>query len=341
MLKLQRIPVLCAILWAAALIAVSAQQPPAGANEAPWWAYSFLTPPKPGEAAMDCEPKPIACAVPRPAPQVDETPMSLPGAPKQYSPKQASEWYGPADWYPDLHPPMPAIVAKGNEANGVRACILCHHPLGKGRPENAPLAGLPSAYFMQAIDDFRTGKRNSFDPRKPNTKEMIGIAKAITDEEAKAAADYYAAVTFTTRGPVVETDEVPAFFQRSLMYFPEPGDRKVPLGMRLIEMPENQHQAEYLRHPNAVWISYAPKGSIAKGEAIAKSCTVCHGPDLAGRGNVPGIAGRTPSYMIRQMYDMQQGTRQTMLMKAVVARMTVEDMVSVAAYLASIGAPAK
>ena len=38
-----------------------------------------------------------------------------------------------------------------------------------------------------------------------------------------------------------------------------------------------------------------------------RACAVCHGADLKGLGPVPGIAGRSPSYLVRQMYDMQAG----------------------------------
>jgi cytochrome c553 len=83
-----------------------------------------------------------------------------------------------------------------------------------------------------------------------------------------------------------------------------------------------------------------PKGAIKKGEAVATrgQCTLCHGPALQGLGPVPGIAGRSPSYMVRQMFDMQQGTRTgswSELMKRVVGPMTPDDMLSVAAYVAS------
>ena len=53
---------------------------------------------------------------------------------------------------------------------------------------------------------------------------------------------------------------------------------------------------------------------------------------------MPGIAGRSPSYLVRQMYDMQQGARNGLwadLMKPVVAKLTDEDMVNIAAYTAS------
>jgi cytochrome c553 len=53
---------------------------------------------------------------------------------------------------------------------------------------------------------------------------------------------------------------------------------------------------------------------------------------------VPGIAGRSPSYLVRQLYDMQQNDRKgewTSLMKAAVSRLSEEDMLNIAAYTAS------
>ena len=65
---------------------------------------------------------------------------------------------------------------------------------------------------------------------------------------------------------------------------------------------------------------------------------MCHGVDLKGLGPVPGIAGRSPSYLVRQMNDMKVGARNGLwadLMKPVVAKLTEEDMVAIAAYAAS------
>ena len=53
------------------------------------------------------------------------------------------------------------------------------------------------------------------------------------------------------------------------------------------------------------------------GESLAKTggsgatipCAICHGSDLRGIGPIPGIAGRSPSYLVRQLYDFQRGTR--------------------------------
>ncbi|MEQ1573904.1 MAG: cytochrome C, partial [Vicinamibacterales bacterium] len=64
----------------------------------------------------------------------------------------------------------------------------------------------------------------------------------------------------------------------------------------------------------------------------------CHGADLQGSGPVPGIGGRSPSYLVRQMYEMQVGARRgewSDLMKPVVAKLTDEDYVNIAAYVSS------
>jgi cytochrome c553 len=65
---------------------------------------------------------------------------------------------------------------------------------------------------------------------------------------------------------------------------------------------------------------------------------LCHGPDLKGLGPLPSIAGRSPSYIVRQLYDFQNGTRTgewSPLMAQVVANLSEEDLVSIAAYLAT------
>jgi cytochrome c553 len=76
--------------------------------------------------------------------------------------------------------------------------------------------------------------------------------------------------------------------------------------------------------------------TIIQGKTTA--CTTCHGLDLMGVNDVPPIAGRSPSYMVRQLWDIQQGTRNgagVQLMKMAIARLTPEDLLSVAAYVAS------
>lgn len=198
---------------------------------------------------------------------------------------------------------------------------------------------------MHQMNDFRNGLRRSDDVRKQNTNLMIGYAKAMTEDEIKAAAEYFGAMKWTPWIKVVETDSVPKTRLSGGMYLPLEGNQREPLGQRIIEMPVDRDATEMLRDPRSGFIAYVPFGSIKKGEALVTTgvgktiqCGICHGADLKGLGPVPGIAGRSPSYLVRQMYDMQQNTRNgewTSLMKPVVGRLSEEDMLNIAAYTSS------
>jgi cytochrome c553 len=59
-------------------------------------------------------------------------------------------------------------------------------------------------------------------------------------------------------------------------------------------------------------------------------------------GLIPPLAGRYPTYIVRQLLAFKTGARYTAAsqpMQAVVARLSVEDMIAVAAYAASLPAP--
>ena len=297
----------------------------------PDWAYAIPQPPPGGGAA--------------PAAPPDTTPRQVPGSPLSFTRAQISDGFGPADWFPGDHPPMPEIVARGRRPD-VRACGLCHYPNGKGRQENAGVSGLPVSYFIQTMNDFRAGLRKSAEPRKNNTNLMIAIAKAMTPEEIKETAEYFGAMKWTPWVKVVEAATVPKMVSRGGIWIPLSGDEKEPIGMRIVETPENPERTEVLRDPRSGFIAYAPVGSLKKGEALVRgggartvACGACHGADLTGLGPVPGIAGRSPSYLARQMYDMQSGARRgewSALMKPVVEKLTDEDYVNISAYVASL-----
>jgi cytochrome c553 len=268
------------------------------------------------------------------------------GSEKTFTRQQIANQYGPADWFPGDHGSMPPVVEHGRQEAMIAACSLCHYPNGKGRPENAGVSGLPTSYFIQTMHDFRDGLRKSADPRKANTNRMISFAKNMTDDEIKAAAEYFATMKWSPwMTKVVETDMVPKTRANGGMFLVE-GDEKEPLGHRLIETPVNAEETEVLRNDHSGFIVYAPKGSLKKGEALVKTgagrtiaCGQCHGADLRGLGPVPGLAGRSPSYIGRQLYDMQAGFRKgewTSLMKPVVAKLTDDDMIDITAYIASM-----
>ena len=78
----------------------------------------------------------------------DGTRHSLPGTDRTFTLDEIRNRFGPADWYPGDHPPMPPIVANGREDDAIWACALCHYPNGQGKPENASVAGLEPGYFV-------------------------------------------------------------------------------------------------------------------------------------------------------------------------------------------------
>ena len=175
---------------------------------------------------------------------------------------------------------------------------------------------------------------------------MTAAAKAITDAEVQAAAAYFAALKPKRIIKVVETDTVPKTYIARLFFVKQAEGGTEPLGRRIIEVPDDVQQFE-LRDTRSQFTAYVPVGSIAKGEALVKSggggttvqCAACHGADLKGVGPTPGIAGRSPTYIVRQLYDFKHGARagaSSALMKPAVEKLSEDDMISLAAYVASL-----
>ena len=318
-----RLLVSIVITVVAAIAVARAQAPPP-----PPWAYTVNPPPPPG-------------AKPTPPP-VDPAPQSVPGTTVTFTVAQTRDANNPPDWHPGAHPAMPAAVAHGRPKE-MRACGFCHLVNGQGRPENASLAGLPAAYIIQQMADFKNGDRKSAEPRMGPPNAMIQDAKAATEDDIKTAAAYFSSFPFAKWIRVVEAKDVPKTRIAGSMHVPTDGTE--PLGQRIIEMPEDLRRTE-LRDASSGFVAYVPAGSIKKGEALVKTggagktiaCGTCHGADLKGLGPVPPLAGRSPSYTVRQLFDMQQGVRKgpwSALMKAAVEKLTIDDMIAIAAYTSS------
>ena len=326
---------------AAAGIAAAAQ----AADLQPAWAYGFTAPPPPGTPQ----------AAPNPAQVLDKiTQHTLPGSKFSFARAQIANRHGPADWFPEDHPAMPEIVARGRESAQpqIYACSLCHYPNGKGRPENANITGLTYEYFVQQMMDFRNDARKTSDPRKANTGLMTAFAKTMTDEDIKEAAKYFTSIPATPWIQVVESATVPKTRPQNGMFLVREGAEAdiEPIGDRIIETPVSAHDTEFLRNPRSGFIAYVPPGSLKKGETLVMNgvtsnggkvtaCTVCHGLELRGLGPVPALAGRSPSYAARQLHDMQHGNRNglwTPLMAPVLAGLGPDDLLTASAYLASL-----
>jgi cytochrome c553 len=270
-------------------------------------------------------------------------PKHVPGSDKTYTQKEIGSGFTPVDWYPNEHPPMPDLVAHG-KAPVVRGCSVCHIATGHGHPESANVAGLPAGYIEEQLREFRNGNRKSSGVGR--SANMIMFASALTDDEVKPAAAYFASIKRTVWTKVQEIDMVPkTFVGGGNMRFVSPGNAKEPLGSRIIEVPEDPEAAE-LRDPHSGFITYVPVGSIKAGEALATSggngktiqCSICHGADYKGIGNVPSLAGRGATYIYRQLNDIQKGTRKgdaVALMQSVVAKLSQNDMIALAAFMSS------
>src|SRR4051812_44166975 len=172
-------------------------------------------------------------------PAVDSSKKTLNGSTLSFTLAEIRNTYGPADWFPGDHPTMPAIVAQGRRDAMILACSLCHYPNGKGRPENAAVSGLPLSYFLQQMQDFKNDLRKTSDGRKANTARMASFAKAMTDDEIKAAAEYFSSMKWTPWIRVVEADQVPKTRSAAGLFVPlEGADAGMePIGDRIIEVP--------------------------------------------------------------------------------------------------------
>ena len=299
--------------WAASIAGVYAAEPQ-------HWAYPIVVE------------RPIA-------PGSDDTgPLQIPGSSRSYTGVQIDDLSNPPDWFPDSHAPAPNVVRAG-AGKSVPACGACHLMSGMGHPESSHLAGLPAQYILRQIADFRSGAR-----KEPT--RMNGIVKDLTDDDARQAAEWFSALKPLHWTKVVETDTVAVtYLGKGRMRFVAAEGGSEPLGSRIIEVPQDPVNAAR-RDPRNGFVAYVPPGSIKRGEAIVRSgsrgvmsCVICHGAALQGIGDAPPIAGISPLYAFRQLHGFQTGARAgvwSSQMLTVVANLSEEEMISIAAYLGTL-----
>jgi len=279
----------------------------------------------------------------RPAPD-DGSLKHVPGSSKALTQRQILDPFNIPDWHPDGHPAMPDVVEHGRKP-ALRGCGYCHLPNAQGRPENSSLAGLPASYIEQQVADIKAGARRSSEPRMVPPAMMMTVADNASEDEVRIAAEYFSSLKLKPWIKVVESETVPKTKVKGSMLVFADGGGMEPIGERIIETPVNLEQTE-LRDDASGFIAYVPVGSIKKGEALVTTgaagkmtqCGICHGADLRGLGPIPRLAGRSPSYLFRQLFDFQHGNRHgewSALMKTPVAHLSEEDMLDIAAYLAS------
>jgi cytochrome c553 len=225
------------------------------------------------------------------------------------------------------------------------ACAYCHTPTGQGRPENSALAGLPEAYFKEQLRDLKSGKRKPSGPEAYlPTWNMQKIAKAMTEEEIEASAKYFAQQKLRRRVYVLESLRIPRA-ERAAWIYEEVGGTE-DLEDRLLEV-TNELARHERRDDRLEYLAYVPPGSIGRGKRLVvtgdggktQACATCHLANLKGTDKIPPIAGRSPTYQLRQMLAFRNGTRANEAaaqMNPVVEKLTLNEMIDIVAYLGSL-----
>ena len=194
---------------------------------------------------------------------------------------------------------------------------------------------MPAEYLIRQMGYYKAGTRK-------DDARMGPIAKAISDDDVRQAAEYFSVQKPRTFVTVIETATPPRTFiataGRHRQLHPDGGTE--PIGRRILQIPSNPMGTE-IRDPHSGFIAYVPPGSLAKGEALVKkgSCELCHGEGLKGLGEVPRLAGLQPLFLARQLFDMQYGSsagKAVALMKAPVAHLSEDDIIAISAYLGSL-----
>lgn len=282
------------------------------------------------------------------APRVpdDGTVFKVPGSEAAFTRDQSRDRHAPPDWHPGDHPEMPKVVASGRKPV-VWACAFCHRPNGEGGPENARIAGLPAEYIVQQLKDLASGERSTVMLKRTAHVLKQPIVKELTEDEMREAANYFSRLKPRPTVVVKESATAPKLVNRGLFVSASEDGSQEELGDRIVEVPEDLERFEVLRDERVQFLAYVPPGSVKKGMTLARApggnsslaCAGCHGADLRGIGTIPSIAGRSPTYIVRQLWDMQAGARNgagAKAMKPVIASLSSQDMLALSAYLATL-----
>ena len=70
-----------------------------------------------------------------------------------------------------------------DQPDSAKKCAKCHGKQGEGLKKNPALAGMESAVFIEQVNLYRSGDRES--------KKMTKYAKRLSDEEIVVLAEYY------------------------------------------------------------------------------------------------------------------------------------------------------
>ncbi len=298
------------------------------------------------DASKPAKDAPKVAETPKPPepPKPEEELLSIPDSTEKFTLTRINDAFDAPDWHPDGHGPMPDIVAKGRKPK-VMACAFCHTPTGQGRPENSALAGLPEAYIKEQLQDFRSGKRAPLGPEKyAPIQAMHALSATLTDAEIDAAALYFSQQKLARRHYVIESINIPRAEEAGWVYKEVGGSED--LGDRVIEVAPDMTRHER-RDDRMQYTAYVPPGSLFRGKTLATTgdkgktqvCSTCHLAKLQGTDKIPPIAGRSPTYLLRQLLAFRNGTRSSeaaQQMIPTVEKLELVDMIALAAYVGSL-----
>ena len=194
----------------------------------------------------------------------------------------------------DMASDLGETLSKQGNTKGATACIACHGVNGGGLSSTGfpRLSGLDPAYIEKQLQDHANEKRVN--------PVMAPIAKALSDDERKAVATYYAQ-----------------------MAMPSPAEKPANDDAAIATIKEGKQLAV-----NGAW----SKDILA--------CYACHGVGAGGIGeNFPELAGQNALYIEQQLNAWCNGQRKNDpndLMKGVALRLSDAEIKSVNAYLARL-----
>ena len=208
------------------------------------------------------------------------------------------------------------------------------------------MSGLKATYILEQLHDIRSGERRAIHPTWLPSAVMSQTAHAVNGSEAAFAAAYFARQTYTARTRIVEAEQIPSVVPDAFAYRRLPGDKQELLGERIVETPVDFNRFT-LRDPTVSYIAYVPPGAVARGRELAltgangriTACTVCHGAGLRGIGNIPPLAGRSPTALFRQLAGFHARSRHgagDAPMLTETAELSNSEMIDLAAFAASL-----
>jgi len=174
---------------------------------------------------------------------------------------------------------------------------------------------------------------------------MRKVADNAAAADVAEAARYFSAQTLRPRVTVIERARIPRMRAFAWIYVIDPQGGEESLGERIIEWApdEIRHEA---RDDEMLYTAFVPPNSVNRGRKLAttsrsglnQACTHCHGERLQGAGLIPPLAGRSPTYLLRQLVAFRTHDRAGIggaPMQAVTATLSISDMIALAAYAAA------